>query len=145
MSRPIYETQADRDNEQNIAGIVEARFNCTLHKMPMKYTLDFAAVRDNSVVAFVEARQRKIPSTQYDEYMISMNKLTAAQVLTQTTGLPCRLVIRWSDNVTKMIQLPPRYYEIRIGGSTRRGDWQDIEPLAYFKIADMKDIKDISE
>ena len=79
MSRPIYETQADRDNEQNIAGIVEARFNCTLHKMPMKYILDFAAVRDNAVVAFVEVRQRKIPSTQYDEYMISMNKLTAAQ------------------------------------------------------------------
>ena len=142
MSRPLYETQADRDNEQDIAGIVEARFNCTLHKMPMKYTLDFAAVRNDAVVAFIEARQRKIPSTQYSEYMISMNKLTAAHMLTQTTGLPCRLVIRWSDNVTKMIQVPPKDYDIRIGGSTRRNDWQDIEPLAYFKIADMKDISE---
>ena len=142
MTRPIYETQADRDNEQGIARIVEQRFGCTLHKMPMKYTLDFAAVRDDSVVAFIEARQRKIPSTQYDEYMIALHKLADAHKLTQLTGLPCRLVVRWSDNVTKMIKLPPDDYEIRIGGSTRRGDWQDIEPLAYFKIADMKDISE---
>ena len=142
MSRPIYETQADRDNEQGIARIVEQRFGCTLHKMPMKYTLDFAAVRNDSVVAFIEARQRKIPSTQYDEYMIALHKLADAHKLTQLTSLPCRLVVRWSDNVTKMIKLPPDDYEIRIGGSTRRGDWQDIEPLAYFKIADMKDISE---
>ena len=140
MSRPIYETQQDRDNERAVAEAIGQRYGCDMHKLPMKYILDFAATRDGRVVAFIEVRCRNIASTQYDEFMVSVGKLLAAKSLTSCTGIPCRLAVRWADGVTRITNLPPENYDVRIGGSTRRNDWQDIEPMAYIKIADMEDI-----
>ena len=141
MSRPIYETQQDRDNEQGIARIVEHRFGCTLHKMPMKYTLDFAAVRNDSVVAFIEARQRKIAMNRYPTYMLSLYKATQARLLTMTTGLPCFLAVQWTDKAG-MVRLPPAFedFYVEVGGTTRRDDPQDIEPMVHFDIANFKEL-----
>jgi hypothetical protein len=139
VSRPLYETEQDRQNEQALATLVSERFNCTMHKMPMKYTLDFAAARDGEVVAFLEMRQRKINRDRFDTYMISLNKILRAEELGRVTGLPCFLVIQWTDAVG-MCRLDTCDYKVEIGGSTRRGDWQDIEPVAHIPINQFAEI-----
>ena len=139
MSRPIYETQQDRDNEQALAELIERSFSCTMHKMPMKYTLDFAAVRGGKVVAFLEMRQRRIPMRQYDTYMIALHKIMKAKEFTHVTGLPCFLVIRWTDAVG-MVNMGTCEYDIEVGGSTRRNDWQDIEPMALIPMTQFVEI-----
>ena len=135
--RPLYETQQDRDNEQALSSIIEAEFNCQLTKMPIKLSLDFMATRDGSAVAFIEARQRKTKMLQYPTYMISLYKVMMANTLTQATGLPCFLAVQWSDTAG-ICKLPAEDMDIQTGGTMRRGDPQDIEPVAYFDVASFK-------
>lgn len=135
--RPLYETQQDRDNEQQIADVIMAEFNCQLTKMPIKLSLDYMATRDGAAVAFIEARRRKTPMQQYPTYMISLYKVMMAQSLTQATGLPCFLAVQWSDHVG-ICRLPADSMTIQMGGTLRRGDPQDIEPVAYFDVASFR-------
>lgn len=135
--RPLYETQQDRDNEQALSSIIERQFNCQLTKMPIKLSLDFMATRDGSAVAFIEARQRKTKMLQYPTYMISLYKVMMANTLTQATGLPCFLAVQWSD-AAGICKLPAKDMDIQTGGTMRRGDPQDIEPVAYFDVASFK-------
>lgn len=133
MNRPLYETQADRDNEVAMADILQRRFDCQLTKMPIKYSLDYMATRNGSAVAFIEVRQRKTQMMQYPTYMLSMFKVLRAAELAQMTGLPCFLAIQWSD-AAGICKLPPADMDVRMGGSTRRNDPQDIEPMVYFPV-----------
>ena len=135
--RPLYETQQDRDNEQAMSSIIERQFDCQLTKMPIKLSLDFMATRNGRAVAFIEARQRKTKMLQYPTYMISLYKVMMANTLTQATGLPCFLAVQWSD-AAGICKLPSNDMDIRTGGTTRRGDPQDIEPMAYFDVASFK-------
>jgi len=135
--RPMYETQQDRDNEQALSRIIERQFNCQLTKMPIKLSLDFMATRNGSAVAFIEARQRKTKMLQYPTYMISLYKVMMANTLTQATGLPCFLAVQWSDTAG-ICKLPSKDMDIQTGGTMRRGDPQDIEPMAYFDVASFK-------
>jgi len=135
--RPLYETQQDRDNEQALSSIIQRQFNCQLTKMPIKLSLDFMATRDGSAVAFIEARQRKTKMLQYPTYMISLYKAMMANTLTQATGLPCFLAVQWSD-AAGICKLPAKDMDIQTGGTMRRGDPQDIEPVAYFDVASFK-------
>ena len=59
--------------------------------------------------------------------------LLMANNLTLTTGLPCFLAVQWSD-AAGVCNLPQEYDEqyVQVGGSTQRGDPQDIEPMVYF-------------
>ena len=135
--RPLYETQQDRDNEQALSSIIEKQFNCQLTKMPIKLSLDFMATRNGSAVAFIEARQRKTKMLQYPTYMISLYKVMMANTLTQATGLPCFLAVQWSD-AAGICKLPAKDMDIQTGGTVRRGDPQDIEPVAYFDVDSFK-------
>jgi hypothetical protein len=139
MSRPLYETQQDRDNEQAMARIISARYGCTMHKMPMKYTLDYAAQKDGRVIGFVEMRRRRIPMHKYSTYMIALHKVIKAKELSSVTGLPCLLAIQWTDRLG-IVDISKCEFEIEINGSMRRNDPQDIEPMALINIAEFQEI-----
>jgi hypothetical protein len=139
--RPIYETQTDRNNERRLAAKIEKHYRCVLQKMPMKLSLDFMAIRDGKAVAFIEARQRKIAMNTYPTYMLSLYKAMQARSLTMTTGLPCFLAVQWTDKAG-IAKLPPAHEEMHVemGGTTRRDDPQDIEPMVHFDIANFKEL-----
>ena len=139
--RPTYETQADRNNERRLAAKIEKHYNCHLSKMPMKLSLDFMAIRNGKAVAFIEARQRKIEMNRYPTYMLSLYKATQARLLTMTTGLPCFLAVQWTDKAG-IAELPPSFEDmhVEIGGTSRRDDPQDIEPMVHFDIAKFKEL-----
>ena len=139
--RPIYETQTDRNNERRLAAKIEKHYGCILSKMPMKLSLDFMAIRDGKAGAFIEARQRKIAMNTYPTYMLSLYKAMQARSLTMTTGLPCFLAVQWTDKAG-IAKLPPAHEDMRIemGGTTRRDDPQDIEPMVHFDIANFKEL-----
>jgi hypothetical protein len=141
MTRPIYETQTDRNNERRLAAKIEKHYGCILSKMPMKLSLDFMAIRDGKAVAFIEARQRKIAMNTYPTYMLSLYKAMQARSLTMTTGLPCFLAVQWTDKAG-IAKLPPAHenMHVEMGGTTRRDDPQDIEPMVHFDIANFKEL-----
>lgn len=138
MTRQWYETEADRQNESRLADLVQQRYNCVLTKLAArKYQIDYIAQRDGKAVAFFEMRQRKNAMNAYGDYMIALHKSIISQSLTDTTGLPCYLVVGWTD-VVGMCKLPPDNSYIAIGGSVRRNDPQDIEPMTYIPLTEFK-------
>lgn len=141
MSRPLYETEQDRENERRLAEMIGAKYNYKFVKMPIKLSLDYMLTQDGIAKAFMEMRQRKTPMHKYPTYMISLYKVMMASQLTQTTGLPCSLAVQWSDKAG-ICKLPPDITPLRIsqGGSMQRGDPQDIEPVVYFDMSCFKEL-----
>lgn len=137
MARQIYESEQDRINEQRLADVIRGAYNCELHKMPMKLSLDFMATRGGEAVAFFEMRQRRNLMAAYPTYMISMYKVMMADALAKSTGLPSFLAVQWSDRAG-MCRLPSEGSSYGVGGSVRRGDPQDIEPVAYIPMEKFK-------
>lgn len=134
MTRPFYETAQDRSNEQALARIIEHHYRCQLTKMPIKLQLDYMATRDGKAVAFVEMRHRRNEMGAFPTYMVGLHKCLMAKQLTLVTGLPSMLAVRWADAVG-ITKLPPDEMDVQLGGTVRRGDAQDIEPMVYFDVA----------
>ena len=134
MSRPFYETQQDRDNEQALARIVEQHYRCQLTKMPIKLQLDYMATRDGKAVAFVEMRHRRNAMHAFPTYMVGLHKCLMAKQLTLVTGLPSMLAVCWTDAVG-ITKIPPDEMDVQLSGTVRRGDSQDVEPMVYFDVA----------
>ena len=145
MTRQWYETEDDRNNERRLADLVEQLYNCHLTKLAArKYQIDYIAQRDGKAVAFFEMRQRKNAMHAYGDYMIALHKSIISKSLTEASGLPCYLVVGWSD-VIGMCKLPPKNGYIAVGGSVRRNDPQDIEPMTYIPLTDFKVIGKTNE
>ena len=118
-------------------------FKLTMHKMPMKLYIDYVGILDGKAKAFFEMRQRKNAMHQYPTFMIGMHKVQSAYNLAAVTGLPCMLIVQWTDHLG-MCKLPPPeranlYWDW--GGSDRREDKQDWEPMAYWDISVFKVLK----
>lgn len=141
MSRPLYETEQDRENERRLAEMIGAKYNYKFVKMPIKLSLDYMLTQDGVAKAFMEMRQRRTPMHKYPTYMISLYKVIMASQLTQTTGLPCYLAVQWSDKAG-ICKLPPHIAPLSVaqGGSMQRGDPQDIEPVVYFDMSCFKEL-----
>lgn len=133
MTRPIYETSRHLSAEQKIAEVICNRFNCTFQKVPIKYGLDYAALRQGKICAFFELKCRTNPMRQYPDYMLSMHKLMAAQRINLTTALPCFLAVSWTDAIG-YAELIPDCYDYGISGRKDRNDPDDIEPVGYIPI-----------
>jgi hypothetical protein len=56
--RPIYERPANLKDERDAIPKIERLWGCSLVKLPIAYNLDFAAVRDGRVVAWIEFKRR---------------------------------------------------------------------------------------
>ena len=140
MNRPIYDSEEDRKNEQAMADFIGAKYRLTMHKMPMKLYIDYIGIQNGKAKAFFEMRQRGNAMRQYPTFMLGMHKVKSAHDLASVTGLPCCLVVQWTDHLG-MCRLPPPesanlYWDW--GGHTQRGDPQDMEPVAYFDISAFK-------
>jgi len=137
MARPIYETAADLANEQSVADIIEAD-GFELYKLPMRYELDFAVydfTQRKKIVAFAEVKARRVRHDKYPTVMISLSKVLKARQLTEATGLPCYLLLRYLDCLAKLDFAAE--FEVMKGGRSDRSDPQDADVCAYYQVSDL--------
>ena len=140
MARPLYETEEDRQNEVSVANHLGG-LGYDLYKLPIRYELDFAIYdrRDRqAIVGFAEVKRRKVMSDHYPSVMISLSKVLKAKQLTDTTGLPCYLLLRYLDCLGRIDFAAD--FEVGKGGRYDRGDPQDADVCAYYQLADMMKI-----
>ena len=58
MNRPMYESQSDVTRENRMKALLETKWNCELNKLPIKYHLDWMAMRgSNPNVAIMAVRE----------------------------------------------------------------------------------------
>ena len=126
--RPRYETEEDLSREGEFSRIASEKFRCTFQKMPVRYGLDYAAIRDGKIVGFAEMKIRTNSAYAYPTYMISLTKMMAARDLWQVTGLRSFLMVMWSD-AWGYTRLSGVFDDLTFNGRSDRADWQDMEPV----------------
>ena len=133
MSRPMYETQADRNNEQRVADLL-AEKGYTLVKLPLQYKLDFAIIEDelDKVVGFAELKARTVEMNKYPTAMISLAKVVKAHDISSCTNLPSYFIVLYKDALVRINFASE--FSVNIGGRSDRGDPQDRDVCAYYPI-----------
>ena len=134
MSRPMYETQADRNNEQRVAELL-AEKGYTLVKLPLQYKLDFAIIEDelDKVVGFAELKARTVEMNKYPTAMISLAKVVKAHDISSCTNLPSYFIVLYKDALVRINFASE--FSVNIGGRSDRGDPQDRDVCAYYPIS----------
>ena len=133
MARPMYETQADRNNEQRVAELL-AEKGYTLVKLPLQYKLDFAIIEDelDKVVGFAELKARTVEMDKYPTAMISLAKVVKAHDISSCTNLPSYFIVLYKDALVRINFASE--FSVNIGGRSDRGDPQDRDVCAYYPI-----------
>jgi hypothetical protein len=135
-----YERQSDRDEEARIAAILSTAWNCSVRKMPERYTLDYAAIRDGQMVAALEIKRRHRGINQFGEVFINLNKVIAARSF-EHLGVKCFFVVQFNDCLAYADLAPKRRIEFR--GREDRGDWQDQQPIVCISSTEFKIIESV--
>jgi len=141
--RKLYEDDKSLAAERELAATLESKWRCKLHKLPISYHLDYMATRTEhceffnetteKAVSFIELKCRTCKHDAFDTYMLALSKLVKARELSQNTGLPVFLGVKWSDRMG-FVRLNTCQSQLGIGGRKDRKDWQDIEPVVHIPI-----------
>ena len=144
MSRPQYETGKDLDKEKQVSAILGSAWSCTFIKMPIKYHLDYAMLRDENIQGFCELKSPNYALadfTRFGGFFISLDKFMSAKKLNDATGLPCMIVLNALDGVWYTTFHDAKLTSIKMKGRKDRGDWQDMEPCAVLDTSQFKILK----
>jgi hypothetical protein len=128
LIRPRYETAATLAEERRIAATLATHWRCRLEKLPVAYNLDYAAVREGRVAAWIEIKRRYRDLHAHRCVFLSLQKVGAAQHCFAASRKPAFFVVQFDDCLAYAPILGPRPIEFR--GRADRGDWQDREAVA---------------
>lgn len=135
--RPIYETSADRQREDDVRRYISDNYACIYMKTAVLAGVDgYLYYPDQRLAAIVEIKCRKNAYNKYPTYMISANKWRNGLQLAKEKEVPFMLVVSFTDGVyvTKMKDS----YEIKQGGRYDRGDSMDVEDCIYIPMSDFR-------
>lgn len=129
----IYENEHSLNTER--AAITKAAeiWNTSVVKLPRKYSIDFALLRDGEVKAWVEFKSRTNPIGKYPTYTVSLYKYTNLLAISRDTGIPAFFIVEWTDT-TRYLKVPCEH-GITFSGRKDRGDWEDMEPMVEIDTA----------
>ena len=139
--RPLYETSADRIRENRVAGIISQKLNVKLVKLPIRYSVDYAAYDPETrlLKSWHEIKCRNYASLQffkYDHLILSLAKVMSGLQLAQTTEKPFYIYWSFLDNSIYFIEITTELVKevanIKSGGRIDRGNPQDTEPMICF-------------
>jgi hypothetical protein len=134
--RQTYETQTDLDNERAVADKIAAAWKTAAEKLPAKMECDYMLTGNGGVGgAFIEIKCRKVASTAYPTYMLSLHKWMRLRWLMQSTGMPVFLVVSHTDGIRYLRIEADKHYDVTMGGRTDRADGQDVEPVVKIPMA----------
>ncbi len=133
MSRPLYETSADRQKEAQVAETLASIWLCDIVKMKPACVVDYAIKRSGKVVAVMEIKCRNYTFEKLDEMgglILSAHKLQSAKAWSDTHSIPFVLAIGLPDGTyaTTFTSNDWPIFDLVIAGRYDRGDKQDTEP-----------------
>jgi len=141
MTRPMYETPADRGRELIALKAIESFSRKRGVKLPITYRVDFAMEDRGEISSWIEVKCRNNTRNQYPTLSISLNKLMAGVALEERTKKPFFLVVHWEDFLGYIRINTLEGFKITMGGRTDRGDEQDKEPVVHIPVEQFKELK----
>ena len=137
-ARPLYETQADLNRENQVARIISQKLNVSLLKLPIRYCIDFAAYDKTSLdlKSWIEVKCRNIESFQEMKikyFIVALSKVMAGLQLSTSTRKPFFIYWSFMDNSIYSTEITDELVrevaDVKVKGRFDRGDWQDQEPV----------------
>jgi len=143
MARPIYEKDTDKEAEQRVAKIVGETWGVTVHKLPMRYKLDWILEEGDKIVGVAEFKKRDITRTQYAEIMLSLDKVLAGLWLAGSLHTDFHFIVEFKDGLyfTPLADVGTVRWH---GRSKDKRDWQDVEPCCMIPNEEFIPITDSS-
>lgn len=137
MTRPRYETAADRSREARTIEKWASSFpSVTVTKLPHGHDADFLAVDSRGNEALVEVKTRTCNSDTYATYHVSADKLKRLQKNAGTSGRDALLVVEWRDRIGYIgVNKYLDNCTFKTGGRWDRGDKYDVETMADIEIS----------
>lgn len=132
----IYENEQTLANERSVITGVAEKWGVSVVKLPRRYSADFALLRDKKIMAWAELKSRANPIHTFNTYQVSLHKYMSLVSISRDTDIPSFLIVEWQDCIG-YIQVPTPI-GIVFGGTTKRGDWEDQEPMIEIPISDFK-------
>lgn len=129
--RRHYETEADLELERDVVRRCNALFKCEMFKLPIRYHLDYVALRGDKAVSWVEIKTRTYTAEtleNYGGYLLSLGKWLSCEHLYRCTGLPITLVVKPIDALYYLVLTEFKHDGVFVRGRKDRNDWQDVEP-----------------
>jgi hypothetical protein len=143
MSRPLYETQSDRDNELRAIPMIEKAFHGVARKLPDNHFSDFVVIDGLSkVIAYVEYKKRKFMWGDYPTVILSVTKF-AKLVASKEIRVRSFFVVEDSSGEVKALDIhrADLDYRVEYGGRTSNTrDSRDIEPVVHLSSAQFRTI-----
>ena len=129
--RKMYETEADLENEADIAERISHTFKVALDKMPISYGLDFFVTKADKAIGVMEVKKRSIAHDAYPTYMISLLKWNKGLQFHHFNHLRFSIAVMFTDGLYRYVfrdeDLDKIYYEFSGRTKTTR-DSADLEP-----------------
>jgi len=121
MTRPIYESDADRSNQASVVAKLERAFGLTATAPQDRFAPYDAVFRFTHRPCVVEIKVRRNTRARYDTYLLSETKYNALCAVDANA----LLAVQWTDQLG-VVQLPVEH-TVTTGGRSDRGDSRDIE------------------
>lgn len=140
MSRPLYETQDNIDDERRIVEEVAAACGAYWAKLPRLSVIDYVLCKGPVAVRGLEVKRRRVPRSHYPTLTISKKKIDRAMVACCALNLPLLLAIGWDDGtfVYRFDELIIDTFDVVTGGRADRDDPKDIEEMYAIPTANFK-------
>lgn len=132
MSRPRYETEQDRRNEEEA---VKRFTKFSVKKVPISYPFDFVLLdQSEKICAAVEVKKRNYELARLPDVFVSARKICGLKLYSRTYNIPSVFLVDMLDGL--FYTYIDGEYELTMSGRTDRNDWQDIEPVARIPSSD---------
>lgn len=141
MIYPMYETAEDRKAEREVADEVERLRNCKLEKIKqLSYNLDFSAIRQDLIVAFVETKRRHNDLTTFPTVWFPLLKWLRARQIYRELKLPCCFFVQFDDCLA-WANLITCTFTLHWRGRNDRQDAEGPEPMLLIPYQQFKVVK----
>ena len=132
----LYETEENKNAEDKLRTALGDAYGYNMVALPIKYSLDCLAFKENDAKCFFEFKCRTVASTEYDTALVNLHKVIAAANITKATGLKCWLVVKWTD----MVGFIDFEADKQIGMSKRRDRNEAADLFAYYPVSGFKSL-----
>ena len=136
---PIRTRSEDTTSENQIASLMETRWDCAVHRTGYLDAWDYIGVKDGRTVFIAELKTRNNPSTQYPTVYLSAHKWITLLQGALGLGVTPLFIVRFTDVV-----MYKRITEIDARKSTMAGRFDrpdapnDVELMILVPVSEMR-------
>jgi hypothetical protein len=135
-----YQTQANLKREHEIIEFLKKKWCFDYEKLDDFSVIDFVCNRHGKPVAYIEVKTKNEPYVKYETYICTTADINYGLKLSQESGLPVFLVVKWPD-FFGYLKINHNNYRSRKSGQSNRNDPRDYNTLVY--LIPRKEFKEI--